>query len=77
VRGTGGCCRTFPVLPSAIRFSPVNVLTQRGLVNRYVGNKIAVFSMQTLGCDVAALNTVQFSGFFHLINLTLSKKGDS
>ena len=30
----------------------------------YVGNKIAVFSMQSLGCDVAALNTVQFSGFF-------------
>ncbi|KAK3954880.1 proliferating cell nuclear antigen [Pseudoneurospora amorphoporcata] len=27
----------------------------------YVGNKIAVFSMQSLGCDVAALNTVQFS----------------
>ncbi|KXX77468.1 Pyridoxal kinase [Madurella mycetomatis] len=30
-------------------------------VPRYVGNKIAVFSMQSLGCDVAALNTVQFS----------------
>ncbi|KAK4239696.1 proliferating cell nuclear antigen [Achaetomium macrosporum] len=28
---------------------------------RYVGNKVAVFSMQSLGCDVAALNTVQFS----------------
>ncbi|KAK4043683.1 proliferating cell nuclear antigen [Parachaetomium inaequale] len=28
---------------------------------RYVGNKIAVFSLQSLGCDVAALNTVQFS----------------
>lgn len=28
---------------------------------RYVGNKIAVFTMQSLGCDVAALNTVQFS----------------
>ncbi|KUI66360.1 hypothetical protein VM1G_01418 [Cytospora mali] len=27
----------------------------------YVGNKIAVFTMQSLGCDVAALNTVQFS----------------
>jgi pyridoxine kinase len=26
-----------------------------------VGNKIAVFAMQSLGCDVAALNTVQFS----------------
>lgn len=31
------------------------------VVSGYVGNKIAVFSMQTLGCDVAALNTVQFS----------------
>jgi pyridoxal/pyridoxine/pyridoxamine kinase len=30
---------------------------------RYVGNKIAVFSLQSLGCDVAALNTVQFSTF--------------
>lgn len=28
---------------------------------RNVGNKIAVFAMQSLGCDVAALNTVQFS----------------
>ncbi|KJZ77876.1 hypothetical protein HIM_02513 [Hirsutella minnesotensis 3608] len=27
----------------------------------YVGNKIAVFVLQMLGCDVAALNTVQFS----------------
>ncbi|KAK8090036.1 pyridoxine kinase [Apiospora hydei] len=26
-----------------------------------VGNKIAVFVLQSLGCDVAALNTVQFS----------------
>ncbi|TLD28407.1 hypothetical protein PspLS_03800 [Pyricularia sp. CBS 133598] len=26
-----------------------------------VGNKIAVFTMQSLGCEVAALNTVQFS----------------
>ncbi|KAL2022767.1 hypothetical protein VTK56DRAFT_4583 [Thermocarpiscus australiensis] len=31
------------------------------VVSGYVGNKIAVFSMQSLGCDVAALNTVQFS----------------
>jgi hypothetical protein len=37
------------------------MLTQ---VPRYVGNKIAVFSLQSLGCDVAALNTVQFSMFF-------------
>lgn len=27
----------------------------------YVGNKIAVFVLQSMGCDVAALNTVQFS----------------
>jgi hypothetical protein len=34
------------------------------IVNRWnsnVGNKIAVFTMQSLGCEVAALNTVQFS----------------
>ncbi|KAH6619697.1 Ribokinase-like protein [Chaetomium sp. MPI-SDFR-AT-0129] len=31
------------------------------VVSGYVGNKIAVFSLQSLGCDVAALNTVQFS----------------
>ncbi|KAI2635939.1 Ribokinase-like protein [Xylaria nigripes] len=31
------------------------------VVSGYVGNKIAVFVMQLLGCDVAALNTVQFS----------------
>ncbi|KAH8775584.1 Ribokinase-like protein [Diaporthe sp. PMI_573] len=31
------------------------------VVSGYVGNKIAVFAMQSLGCDVAALNTVQFS----------------
>ncbi|KAF4122407.1 pyridoxine kinase [Geosmithia morbida] len=31
------------------------------VVSGYVGNKIAVFVMQSLGCDVAALNTVHFS----------------
>jgi len=31
------------------------------VVSGYVGNKIAVFTLQSLGCDVAALNTVQFS----------------
>ena len=30
-------------------------------VYRYVGNKMAAFVMQTMGCDVAALNTVQYS----------------
>ena len=28
---------------------------------RYVGNTMATFVMQSLGCDVAALNTVHFS----------------
>lgn len=28
---------------------------------RHVGNTMAVFVMQALGCDVAALNTVHFS----------------
>ena len=28
---------------------------------RYVGNKMAAFVMQTMGCDVAVINTVQFS----------------
>ncbi|KAI0409441.1 Ribokinase-like protein [Xylaria palmicola] len=31
------------------------------VVSGHVGNKIAVFVLQSLGCDVAALNTVQFS----------------
>ncbi|CAM1506727.1 Fc.00g063680.m01.CDS01 [Cosmosporella sp. VM-42] len=31
------------------------------VVSGYVGNKIAVFVLQSMGCDVAALNTVQFS----------------
>lgn len=29
--------------------------------NRNVGNTMAAFVMQVLGCEVAALNTVQFS----------------
>lgn len=36
-----------------------------GRPSRYVGNKIAVFAMQSLGCDAAALNTVQFSQSHH------------
>ncbi|KAI0103747.1 Ribokinase-like protein [Nemania sp. FL0031] len=31
------------------------------VVSGHVGNKIAVFVLQSLGCDVSALNTVQFS----------------
>ncbi|CAD6588109.1 MAG: Putative pyridoxal kinase [Alectoria sarmentosa] len=30
-------------------------------MGNYVGNKMAAFVMQAMGCDVAALNTVQFS----------------
>lgn len=33
------------------------------MYSSYVGNKIAVFVLQSMGCDVAALNTVQFSKF--------------
>lgn len=29
-------------------------------VGRHVGNTMAAFVMQALGCDVAALNTVQY-----------------
>ena len=39
------------------RVRPGHVLT----LDSNVGNKIAVFVLQSLGCDVAALNTVQFS----------------
>lgn len=28
---------------------------------RHVGNKIAVFVLQSMGCDASVLNTVQFS----------------
>ena len=31
---------------------------------RYVGNTMAVFVMQSMGCEVAALNTVHFSKLF-------------
>ncbi|CAJ2501114.1 Uu.00g039670.m01.CDS01 [Anthostomella pinea] len=31
------------------------------VVSGHVGNKIAVFVLQSMGCDVSALNTVQFS----------------
>ncbi|TGJ82561.1 hypothetical protein E0Z10_g6218 [Xylaria hypoxylon] len=31
------------------------------VVSGHVGNKIAIFVLQSLGCDAAALNTVQFS----------------
>ena len=34
------------------------------ILDRYVGNTMAALVMQSLGCDVAALNTVQFSETF-------------
>lgn len=46
-----------PARPDGVQSAPKLTEARR----RYVGNKIAVFTMQSLGCDVAALNTVQFS----------------
>ncbi|KAK0729234.1 Ribokinase-like protein [Apiosordaria backusii] len=44
------------------RHSPTSLSGHADKQNeRYVGNKIASFTMQALGCDVAALNTVDFS----------------
>ncbi|CAF9909270.1 MAG: Putative pyridoxal kinase [Alectoria fallacina] len=39
------------------------------VVYGYVGNKMAAFVMQAMGCDVAALNTVQFSTQTQAIHL--------
>lgn len=50
---------THPVCFAPFACHPL--LTQSSSAPSYVGNKIAVFSLQSLGCDVAALNTVQFS----------------
>ena len=36
-------------------------IAPNSLVFSNVGNKIAVFVLQSLGCEVSALNTVQFS----------------
>ena len=44
--------------------SPASSLTDY----RYVGNKMAAFVMQSMGCDVATLNTVQFSMQTEAIN---------
>jgi len=51
-----GCLRVSLTSPGSILTSNT---TNRTASN--VGNKIAVFTMQSLGCNVAALNTVQFS----------------
>ena len=34
------------------------------MTSRYVGNKVAAFVLQSMGCDTATLNTVQFSKHF-------------
>ncbi|PFH59762.1 hypothetical protein XA68_11917 [Ophiocordyceps unilateralis] len=48
-----------PATPSEL---PPRVLAVAShVVSGYVGNKVAVLVLQSLGCDVAALNTVQFS----------------
>lgn len=38
-------------------------MRQRADLPSHVGNTMAEFVMQSLGCDVAALNTVHFSAF--------------
>ena len=54
-----GAERLHPVLLKSIEY-----LT----IPRHVGNTMAAFVMQALGCEVAALNTVQFSmGFLPII----------
>lgn len=42
------------------------------VVYGYVGNTMACFVMQSLGCDVAALNTVHFSAFIARKSLSLA-----
>lgn len=45
---------------------------------RYVGNTMATFVMQALGCEVAALNTVHFSMLLiFLLFFQLPKKENS
>ncbi|KAM3444811.1 hypothetical protein NHJ13734_001001 [Beauveria thailandica] len=49
-------------MPAAPIVPPTRVLAVAShVVSGYVGNKVAVFVLQSLGCDTAALNTVQFS----------------
>ena len=38
-------------------------------MGRYVGNTMAGFVMQSLGCEVAALNTVQFSMLVYMLQI--------
>lgn len=42
-------------------------------IRRNVGNTMAAFVMQSLGCDVAALNTVQYSAWHRVFPLQLTQ----
>lgn len=58
----GSISETTPSMSDDLPVPETRVLAVAShVVSGYVGNKIAVFTMQSLGCDVAALNTVQFS----------------
>ena len=48
---------SLPIAPIDHLARPIQSMTGY----RYVGNKMAAFVMQTMGCDVAAINTVHFS----------------
>jgi hypothetical protein len=43
----------------------VAAMYHRSSVLRYVGNKMATFVMQSMGCDVSAINTVHYSRNSH------------
>ncbi|PWI66231.1 hypothetical protein PCL_05196 [Purpureocillium lilacinum] len=55
------CASPRPLRPAARGLHADVAFCILQVVSGYVGNKIAVFVLQSLGCDVAALNTVQFS----------------
>ena len=45
-----------------VSLMPLHCKSQPPLtLNSYVGNTMAVFVMQAMGCEVSAINTVQFS----------------
>lgn len=46
---------------NSVETSPRVLSIQSHVVHGYVGNKCAVFAMQTNGVDVDPINTVQFS----------------
>jgi hypothetical protein len=53
-------------MPSSL---PSHGIPLAELALRYVGNKMATFVMQSMGCDVSALNTVHYSK--HAVNRAL------